>query len=92
MVQVVTEKILDVLVSIVRMLLGWLPGYDVPSTGGSLGGLLGSTAGKLLGQWVDLAALVTGVGVVVSAWAVAMGVKGSRILISHFTGGGGSAA
>lgn len=87
----IVEALLGLLGSVLSGLLGMIPGYEVqPSSG--VGSLLAGKAGQLLGQWLDLGAMFAAMGVVAAAFVGGAAIKGARILISHITGGGGSAA
>lgn len=83
----ITETLIGLLEGVAITVLGWLPGYEFSPVSGLGAALSGS---EVLTQWLDLGALIAAIGVVLAAWAFSMGVRSVRMLISHFTGGGGA--
>lgn len=90
--------ILEWLMTLAANLFEWMfagvPAYVAPSWVSSLGGAAGQVfamAGSM-GVWFPAPLVLTILLALLAFWLVSFGIKITRIVISHFTGGGGSAA
>jgi hypothetical protein len=91
---VITGWILHLLADVASGFLGILPHIDVPSWlsgSGSYASTVFQAAGSM-SVWFPAPLVLTIVLAVGVLWFAAFGVKLARIFVSHFTGGGGSAA
>lgn len=90
----ITAAVLDVLTMILMALLDALPDTEVPdwvNTGANFIPQVFNFAGSM-GVWFPWATLGIVTAAVIGVWLVSFGIKVARIIISHVTGGGGSAA
>lgn len=90
----VTAAVLDVLAMIAMALLDALPDTEVPDWLNSASNFIPTVfnfAGSL-GVWVPWSLLGIVMAAVVAVWVGSFAFKLIRIIISHVTGGGGSAA
>lgn len=90
----ITDALLNLLSWIVNGVLDAIPEVGVPGWLLSLSGMLGSLfdMGASLGAWIPWTLVGAVAGTVVATWAIAFGVKLTRIVASFLTLGGGSAA
>ena len=95
----IISALFQLIALVISTLLGLIPGWDWPSwlTASGPGTLVGSA--ETFGQnfagfqgWIDFAALVQAVALVLVLSGAAFAVKVVRSLVSLLTGGGGSAA
>jgi hypothetical protein len=92
---VITDMLLKFFTDGIRIGLGLLPVVRVPSWAGSGGsavaaaGSIGSQAGAL-GAWVDWGAAATVWSAILWAAGIAVVIRAVRMVLSLFTGGGGS--
>lgn len=85
-------KLWDVLCSAIAWLIGLLPSFSLPSWLTSLPAE-SSSLGDYLGQfavWIPIDQVVIVFLFVLSAGVVSLGVRVTRMVISHLSGGGGS--
>jgi hypothetical protein len=84
----------DAIRTLLDLLLGLFPTVTMPTWVGMIADYFvqGVTVLNGMGNWVPLGAISTGLTFVLSCSAIAMTIRVARILISLFTGGGGSAA
>jgi hypothetical protein len=90
---VITGAILSMLATVFGALISVLPGIPVPSWLNASGpiGTVFADAGTM-GVWFPVGLIVTVLTSLLAIWLLAFGVKAARIVVSLFTGGGGSAA
>lgn len=90
----ITAAVIDVFAMILMALLDALPDAEVPDWLNTASGLIPTVfnfAGSM-GVWFPWATLAMVTGSVLLAWLLSFGFKVLRIIISHLSGGGGSAA
>lgn len=90
----ITDFLLDILFWIIRMLVALLPDIELPGWVqdiSSMGAEVFETANSM-GVWFPWALILTVVTAVLAAAGIGFGIKVVRMVISHVTGGGGSAA
>lgn len=90
----VTIAFIDVLFICINALLDSLPDTEVPdwiNSGANLIPTVFNFAGSM-GVWFPWSTLAIVTAFVIGAWTLSFGIKIGRIIISHITGGGGSAA
>jgi hypothetical protein len=87
---VITDTILDLLLTVWEALLGWLPA--LPSFDWMNAPVVISVASDVaaMGSWLPLDAIATVVTVLVASWLAAGGIVIGRMFLSLFTGGGGN--
>lgn len=90
----VTDAIIEWLGGVMDGLLGVFPTVEVPDWLESLSSVTGLVFGyaNSMGVWFPAGLAATVAGAIIAAWLIAFTIKGLRIVVSHFTGGGGSAA
>lgn len=90
----ITKFLMDVLSTAAAALVGLLPSWTAPAWLTTVISTLASTIGyvTMLDGWVPISAIGTVVAFMLACSAIAVGVKIGRIVLSLFTGGGGSAA
>lgn len=90
--------ITEALWGLITSFLGWLvhlfPTITVPSWVNSIGdyALIGVTTANGFHNWLPLPAMRNGLVFILSCSTIVLVVRGFRILLSLFTGGGGGAA
>lgn len=90
----IVDFILDLLFMIVRGLIALLPDVQLPGWVTDISGMgaeVFATANSM-GVWFPWGVIITVVTAVLAAAVMGFGVKIVRMVISHVTGGGGSAA
>lgn len=90
----ITAAVIDLFAMLLMALLDALPVTQVPDWMNSTSSLIPTVfnfAGSM-GVWFPWSTLAIVTGSVLLAWLLAFGFKVLRIIISHLTGGGGSAA
>lgn len=90
----ITANVIDLFVMLLMALLDSLPETQVPewvTSGATFIPQIFQFASSL-GVWVPWGLISQVMFGVVAVWLVAFGIKIVRIVISHLTGGGGSAA
>jgi hypothetical protein len=90
----VTAGLIDALVMCLMALLDSMPDTEVPdwvNSGANLIPTVFNFAGSM-GVWFPWSTLAIVTAAVIGAWVLSFGIKIGRIIISHVTGGGGSAA
>lgn len=90
----ITEAILLFFGSIFDWLLGALPTVEAPDWFSNVSAVAGTVFGyaNSMGAWFPTALAFTVAGTLVATWLIAFGIKAARLVLSLFTGGGGSAA
>lgn len=90
----ITAAVIDVLVMILNELLDALPVTQVPAWLADAGVYLPQVMafGSSMGVWFPWDVLGVVLAAVFGVWISSFGIKVVRIIISHVTGGGGSAA
>jgi hypothetical protein len=90
----IVEAFLGLLFGLFSFVGDLMPEMEVPAFVGSIAGLVGTITGAMapLGMWIPFGAAGTATTAVLVAIGVAVAVKIVRIVLSLFTGGGGSAA
>lgn len=81
-------------VSLFDWLLGTLPEVQVPEWLNSASSMAGTVFGfaNSMGVWFPTGLAMTVAGALIATWTIAFGIKAVRVVLSLFTGGGGSAA
>lgn len=90
----ITEAVVNLLVGLFTFLLDLMPDVTLPAWIGTSTTALGTALGHitLLDNWIPVQAIGHVVVFILGCFTVAFGVRVGRMLISLFTGGGGSAA
>lgn len=90
----VTDSIINALSWLFAGVIGLFPTITVPEWADTLTSYMGDGADFAAGMahWVPVAAIGQGLVFVFACWGVANGIKLIRIVVSLFSGGGGSAA
>lgn len=90
----ITDAIMDFFAGLFDWLMGTLPEVQVPEWLNSTSAMAGTVFGyaNSMGVWFPSALALAVVGTLVTVWLVALGIKLARLVLSLFTGGGGSAA
>lgn len=90
----ITSAVIDVFVMILNELLDALPVTPVPAWLADAGTYLPQVMAfaSSMGVWFPWQVLGVVLSAVFGVWIASFGVKVARIIISHVTGGGGSAA
>lgn len=90
----VTDALIEWLGGVMDGLLGVFPVVEVPAWLASTSAVTGLVFGyaNSMGVWFPAGLAATVAGAIIAAWGVAFAIKGTRIAVSHFTGGGGSAS
>ncbi len=90
----ITDLILAVLTAPVVWLLDNVPSFSWPTwmTGSDLATKAGSVAGNVqaLDNWIPVGDLALAATLVLAVWAFSLVVQGLRMVVSLFSGGGGS--
>lgn len=75
-------------------ILGTMPEVQVPDWLNSASAMAGTVFGyaSSMGVWFPTGLAVTVAGTLITVWLVSLGIKVGRMVLSLFTGGGGSAA
>lgn len=92
---VIVEFLLDLVETVVSFLVGLIPPLPLPGfllEGGGIDNAASSAAGYLapLALWVPFADIAAALTIVIGCVVAGIGVRIVRVLISHFTGGGGA--
>ena len=87
----VTEAFLQVLADILGRLMGLFPDWEWPANIGIPDRASFQGVGLPVDSVLDLGLALSCITAIVGAWLVAAGIKLVRMIISHFTGGGGMA-
>lgn len=90
----VTDAIITFFGTVFEWLLGTMPEIQVPEWLNSTSGMVGTVFGyaSSMGVWFPSGLAVAVAGTLLSVWLVSLGIKVARMVLSLFTGGGGSAA
>lgn len=90
----ITEALLNFFASIFDWLLGSLPTIEAPEWLSSISSVAGTVFGyaNSMGAWFPTGLAFAVAGTLVATWLIAFGIKAARLVLSLFTGGGGSAA
>jgi hypothetical protein len=90
----ITKFLMDVLSTAAAGLVSLLPAWTAPAWLATVIATMSSTIGTvtMLSGWVPISAIGTVVAFMLACSAIGLAVKIGRIVLSLFTGGGGSAA
>lgn len=90
----ITEAVLWVFSRLIAFLVGLFPSWTAPSWLTTSTSVLADAVGKIgmLSGWVPVQAVGTVVAFMLACSGIALALRFSRIGLSVFTGGGGSAA
>jgi len=90
----ITEAIIDVMSRVMAWLIDLLPAWDPPVWVQTAADTLADAIGYMgmYSGWVPMPAVMAGVTFLLACSALVLGIRVGRILLSLFTGGGGSAA
>jgi hypothetical protein len=90
----ITDAIMTFFGGIFTWLLGSMPQVQVPDWLNATSGMVGTVFGYAtsMGVWFPSGLAVTIAGTLLAVWLVSLGIKVARMVLSLFTGGGGSAA
>lgn len=90
----ITAAIWDAICSFLGWLVHLFPTIEVPSWVGSIGSYAATGVETANGfhNWLPLTAMRNGLTFVLACSAIVLTVRGFRIVLSLFTGGGGGAA
>lgn len=88
----IVTAILSLVAGLLEGLIGALPVFEVPdwltAAGPMIADLLGATG--VFSAWVPVALLLTVAAAVLASMAAGMALRSLRMVLSFFTGGGGS--
>lgn len=90
----VTDAIITFFGGVFEWLLGTMPEVQVPDWLNSTSGMVGTVFGYAtsMGVWFPSGLALAVAGTLLTVWLVSLGIKIGRMVLSLFTGGGGSAA
>lgn len=90
----IVQWFVEALAGMFSLVLDLLPSWSAPGFLTALPGQIADIGAYTSGMaaWLPWTAIGTAVPILLAAVAVALAVKGTRMVLSLFTGGGGSAA